>query len=114
MPTQQQKVNSGPNGSFNKAEFDKLDSTGWIKMPDGKFNQIPSGSQVRYLVNKDGQVLFRSGGFMMNNNDDDVYFVLKGYSDARFSVQKANVVELWYKIVNRSRKTTKKTENPKK
>ena len=105
--SQQSKINSMPDGSYNKELYKALDQDRWVQFTGTDYNLIPKGYQVRYLTyDKDlVTIVFRSGGFLSNVSDD--YIVLRGYSGVNFSVQKSRLVEVWYRPINRTRRSKK-------
>lgn len=104
----QSRINTGPNFTVDIIAYQNLlDYAGWEKADINTF-QIEPGKQIRYLVNdpRRNGVKYCSGGFLLAI--EELYILYRGYSGYRWTVQKSDIVELWYRSPKTRGKNKKK------
>jgi hypothetical protein len=103
----QSRINTGPNFTVNMISYNNLlDYTGWTRADLNNF-EIELGKQIRYLVNDPRRgIKYCAGGFLLAN--EELYLLYRGYSGYRWTVQKSDIIELWYRNPKTRGKNKKK------
>lgn len=106
----QNRINSGPKGSFDQSKFDEYFKTEMVPNEYKLMNDwstIKPGMAVKYIIKpkydkftkKDEPTRFRSGGHVVSNKTDEDsgkrFFVIRGFNGQSFSLQADDLVKMY-------------------
>ena len=98
-----------PQADFNKKDI-KKSLMGFTKLNKKNItNELDLGMQIKYVTNRDGQILFRNGGILVKIDDKGRYIMLKSMINQTirpWSVQ-LDSSEIFYKDIKENQREIK-------